>query len=134
MSRENVEVVKAFIEAWNAGDRSFAIAELCDPAIVLESPFSSLLGEPYRGYAGIEQWVRDVDEQFSDWRIDHDDVREIGDQVIVIGTVQARGRASGVDVVFPVAADADFGDDGRITRVRIFRDVQEALDAAGLSG
>ena len=132
MSRENVETFNALVEVWNAGGRSFAMAELFDLDVVLESPFSSVVGEPYRGHAGMEQWIRDVDEQFSDWHIDLDEVRKIGDQVIAIGTVQGRGRTSGVDVEFPCASVAHFGGDGRIARIRIFRDVQEALETVGL--
>jgi ketosteroid isomerase-like protein len=134
MPQEKVEMLEAAIQEWNAGDRRFvAIAELCDPAIELESPFSSVVGEPYRGYEGIRQWTRDVDEQFADWRISHDEVREIGSQVIAIGTVQGRGRSSGVAIQFPFAMIAHFGRDSRITRARIYRDVDEALEAVGLS-
>jgi ketosteroid isomerase-like protein len=131
MSRENVEVVRALAEQWNAGVRSVP-TEFVHPEVELETPFSSVVGEPYRGYAGMEQWMRDIDEQFADWRISHDDVREIGSQVITIGTVQGRGRASGIAVQFPFAMVADFGRDDRITRARIYSDVNEALEAVGL--
>jgi ketosteroid isomerase-like protein len=132
MSKKSVEVINTVIERWNAGNRDFStIEELCDPAIELESPFSSVVGEPYRGYAGMQQWIRDVDEQFADWRISHDDVREVGGQVIAIGTIQGRGRASGVAVGFRFAMVANFGRDDRITRVHIYANVDEALAAVG---
>jgi ketosteroid isomerase-like protein len=132
MSQKNVEVVRALAEQWNAGIRSVP-TELLDPAVEWESPFSSVVGEPYRGYAGIEQWMRDVDEQFAGWRIDVPDVREIGSQVIQIGTVQGRGRASSVPIQLPFAMVMHFGHDDRITRARIYLDVNEALEAVGLS-
>jgi ketosteroid isomerase-like protein len=134
MSKKNAEMVRALIERWNAGNHDFrAIAELFDPAIELESPFSSVVGEPYRGHGGIERWILDVDEQFAEWRIGLDDLREVGEQVIAIGAVQGRGRASGVAVQFTVAMVAQFGRDDRITRVRIYPEVEEALKAVGLS-
>ena len=51
MSQENVEVVRAIFERWNAGDRTVA-QEYLDPAVEAETPFSSVSGTPYRGYAG----------------------------------------------------------------------------------
>ena len=50
MSQENVEMVRALADQWNAGVRSVP-TELFDPAVEVESPFSSVSGEPYRGYA-----------------------------------------------------------------------------------
>ncbi len=133
MSERNVEIMRALFDGWNAGDRPDP-AQYCDPAVELESPFSLLNGEPYRGYAGIEQWMRDVDEQFSQWQVEVDDLRAAGDAVVVIGTTHARGRASEIDVDLPLAFVADFGAAGRIARARIFPDVNAALKAAGLAG
>jgi len=131
MSQANIEVVRALAEHWNAGVRSVP-TEYLDPGVELETPFSSVSGPPYRGYAGIEQWQREIDEQFSEWQSRHDDVREVGNTVIVIGSVHARGRASGIEFDLPYALVADFGGDHRIMRVRIHTDVNAALKAVGL--
>jgi ketosteroid isomerase-like protein len=133
MSQENVQIVRALFEARSAGLDFSSSATYFDPAIELESPLSSVVGEPYRGYAGMEQWIRDVDEQFAEWRMSLDDVREIGNQVIAIGSVNGRGRASGVALQFRSAIVFHFGSDDRITRARIFPDVNEALKAVGLA-
>ncbi len=128
MSQENVDTLRAMVERWNAGVRDAdAIAAYCDPAIVLESPFSSVVGEPYRGHAGIAEWTRDVDEQFSEWRLGIDDTRESANAVLTSGSVHGCGRASGVIVDFSAATIAHFGADGRVTRVRIYLDLSEAL-------
>lgn len=135
MSRKDVEVVRALIELWNSGERDFGrFPEYLDPAIELESPFSSVVGEPYRGYAGIEQWVRDIDEQFAEWQIAADDMRDVGDRVIAISTIKARGRASDVALQIPAAAVFWFSDAHRITLARVYLRVEEALKAAGLEG
>ncbi len=132
VSNENVEIVRALAERWNTGDRTVA-REYLDPAVELESPFSSVVGEPYRGYAGVEQWMHDLDEQFSVWQINLVDVREVGDnRVIAIGSAHARGRASGMEVDAPAALVAHFGRNGRIMRGRIYPDVNEALESVGL--
>jgi len=133
MSQANVQTMYALVEQWNAGERGLdLVAEYCDPTIEFESPFSSVVGESYRGHAGIEQWARDVDEQFAEWRLSLNDVREIGDAVIAIGGVHGRGRASGVVFEFSSASVAYFGTDRRIRRLRIYLDVSEALAAVGL--
>jgi hypothetical protein len=55
VSQNRVDLVREMFGLWNAGDRDFSVLpEYVDPVIELESPFSSVVGEPYRGYAGIE--------------------------------------------------------------------------------
>jgi ketosteroid isomerase-like protein len=57
----------------------------------------------YRGHDGIRQWFRDTDEMFSEieWRVD--DVRDLGDdRVLVLGSIRARGRTSGAEVSSPI--------------------------------
>ena len=135
MSQNHVELVRALVELWNSGERDFAdLPSYLDSAIELESPFSSVVGEPYRGYAGIEQWVRDIDEQFAEWSIVVDELRTAGVRVLALATVHARGRASDVSLQFAAATVYDFGSDDRITRIRIYLDVAEALALVGLDG
>jgi hypothetical protein len=115
MSQPRAELLAALSKRWNEGERSATLEEF-DPAFELESPFASVAGEPYRGYAGLEQWMRDLDEQFAEWRTNLEDVREVGELVIGIGGVHGRGRASGIEFDVPAALVAEFGADERITR------------------
>jgi ketosteroid isomerase-like protein len=133
MTLGKVELARTLVERWNAGRRGLAdIEELCDPGAEMESPLSQLSGEPYRGYAGMERWVEDLEKQFSEWHISVEEAREVGDRVIVISAVRARGRASGVALEFRSAAVLSFAADTRLLRVRIYAEVQEALRAVGL--
>jgi hypothetical protein len=133
VSRNRVELVEALFELWNSGERDFALlSEYLDPAIELESPFSSVVGEPYRGYSGIEQWIRDIDEQFVQWSIRADKTSEVGGQVIAMVTVTARGRGSDIAMRLPQAGVLDFASDRRVTRIRIYSAVTEALKVVGL--
>ena len=127
-------MVRALIEQWNAGDRDVdLLSQSVDPAIELESPLSSLAGEPYRGYSGLERWMRDLDEQFAEWAINVDEVRQVRETVVAIVTINARGRASGAPLEFDAASVLDFGSDHRLIRVHIYPDVEEALNAVGLA-
>ncbi len=132
MPASNVEVARALIELWNEGVRSVP-AEYVDPAVELESPFATISGEPYRGHAGVEQWARELDEQFSQWRVHSEDVRAVDDAVLLLGRVSGRGRASGVELDQPYATVMDFEPDHRISRVRIYWQLDEARKAVGLS-
>ena len=130
MSHENADNARAMLERWTAGDRSAeTIARYCAPTIELRSPFSSVIGEPYRGYTGVERWSRDIDDQFAEWSILVDEVRQEGDRVLILSTVEVRGRVSDLAMSFAAAATFEFGTDHRVTALRIYSDVQEALDA-----
>jgi hypothetical protein len=133
VSRDRVELIEVMFDSWNAGARDLAVLrEYLDPGIELEGPLSSVVGAPYRGYRGIEQWIRDVDEQFSEWSISPDNVREIEDQVIATVTVTARGRRSDVALHFPSAAGVfDFAGNDRVRRICMYPDIREALEAVG---
>jgi ketosteroid isomerase-like protein len=133
VSRENVETVRLLVERWNVGGRVFDdLADIFDPAFELDGPLASVAGEPYQGHTGIEKWTRDIDEQFSEWHIAQEEVREVGNQVISLGAIRALGRASGIVVEFRSGAVVTFGADGRITRIRLYADPDEALKAVGL--
>lgn len=133
MTLSKVELARTLVERWNAGRRGLSdIEELFDPAVEMESPLSQISGGPYRGYAGMERWVEELEKQFSEWHVAVEDVREVDERVIVISAVTARGRASGVALEFPTAAVLSFAADTRLMRVRIYAQVQEALRAVGL--
>jgi hypothetical protein len=50
----------------------------------------------------------------------------------VTAGINARGRASGASLDLRSACVVDFGSDDRVMRVRIYPDVDEALEAVGL--
>ena len=128
----NAAVVRTLSELWNNGVRSVP-TEYFDPAVELDSPIASVAGEPYRGHDGIERWVRDVDEQFSEWRVHHDEVQEVEGTVLAVGRLHGRARASGIELDQPFALVCEFGEEHRITRVRIYWDVDAAREAVGQS-
>ena len=132
MSEDDAEVIRALAELWNSGERRVErLAQYLDPAIRLESPLSSLSGEPYRGYAGVERWARDLDDQFSEWVITVEELSTVDDRVLTSGKINARGRASGLTLEFTAASVSHFTGDHRVARIYIYSDVEEALKAVG---
>jgi ketosteroid isomerase-like protein len=130
MSKENVERVERALAASNSGDAEALIAE-SDPGF--EMHLVGVAGEPvfYTGASGIRQFFRDMAESWETFRFEASDVRDLGDSVLALGTVKARGRASGIDVEAPRAYIVEFVS-GKATSMRGFHNHQKALEATGL--
>jgi ketosteroid isomerase-like protein len=97
-----------------------------------ESRLSPELGERVlAGVQGLEMFVEAVEQDFSEFQYDADELEEIGkDQVLVLGRIVARARATGMPL------SGEFGHiwtvrDGLATRVEAHRDREEARKAAG---
>jgi ketosteroid isomerase-like protein len=60
-----------------------------------------------------------------------DEIRSLGDRLVVFGEIHGRGRASGMDVRVPLAWVLEFRD-GKLRRNRTYADRNEALEAAGI--
>jgi hypothetical protein len=124
------QIMRVLVKRWNEGVRS-AEAELIHPAIEIESPFSSVAGKPYRGYDGVAAWARDIDEQFSQWRIDVEEVTMHDVRALALATVRVRGRGSDMELSQASAAVGEFAEDGRLARLRIFINADEGRAAVG---
>jgi len=127
MSQENVEIVRRLVERWNRGERS--ADDAIHPEIEIVSRFRP---DPYRGRDGLEQWMREIDEQFEEWEIAVDEWRSEGNRVVAIGQLHIRGRIGGIELDPPAAAVVELADN-KVFRLQLFGDRAEALEAAGLS-
>ena len=97
MSQENVEVVREGFAHWNRGDYGFFL-DLAAPDIELFSRFATLTGEPYRGHAGMREWIVEIQHNFERFELWLDEVRDLGDEVLAIGGVHLQARGSGIDM------------------------------------
>jgi ketosteroid isomerase-like protein len=89
-------------------------------------------GRSFRGREGIEEYFGELRETWEEFRLVVDEFRDLGDSVLLLGSLEGRGRGSGVPVVLPISVLGDYRE-GRIWRCRTFSDHGEALRAAGLS-
>jgi ketosteroid isomerase-like protein len=130
MSQENVEVVKAWFDAFNREDWDAAFKDAAPGA---EIDMSRAVG-PWRGVYGLDQ-VRRVMEEFREtWesaRQEPHEFIEAGDLVVVPSTVHLKGR-DGIEVSASATTVWTIRD-GAIERVTMYQDRQEALEAVGLS-
>jgi ketosteroid isomerase-like protein len=97
-----------------------------------ESHLSPELGERVlAGVEGLEMFVEAVEQDFSEFHYEAEEIEEIGDdQVLVFGRIMARARATGMPL------SGEFGHiwtvrDGLGTRVQAYRDRNEARKVAG---
>ena len=130
MSQENVEIVKAWYDAFNREDWD---AMLKDAAPGFEVDLSRAVG-PWRGVFGLDQARRLWEEFAASWesfRVEPHEFIEVGDHVVVPGTGHMVGR-DGIEVVVRVTLVWTIRN-GAIERVTMYQERQDALEDLGLS-
>ena len=131
MWQENVEALRAGEDAMNRGDLE-AVLERVDPEVVFE-PLRAPVSGAYHGLDGIRKFFADTADSFDRFRVEHPDMRDLGDdRVLAIGTMRARVRQGGVETEVASAGVATFRD-GKLVRWKDYGDRAKALEAAGLS-
>lgn len=129
MSQENVEVVERAIAAINARDIDAYLACCTENVELL---INASVGAQYLGADGIRRFLTDIEDTGPDFRIEVQRVQAVGDShAIAFVRSSWSGRVSGIATGVDQANVYDFTD-GKITRVRIFVDRDEALKAVGL--
>lgn len=128
MSHENVETVERAIAAINARDRE-AYLGCCTEDVELLLP---MVGSEYLGPDGVRRYFTDIEDIGPDFRIEVQRVQEVGDNnAIALLRIGATGRASGIVTGAETANVYDFIG-GKMSRIRIFLDRDEALKAVGV--
>ena len=130
MSQENVDRFKEGIERFNRGDLA-GLLRYYHPEIQFEHRLVELQVD-VTGIDAVRDWFVDATQIFDPWTVDCDDIRDLGDRVLALGTVRAVGKESGVEVEMPFTVLATV-QDGLVTHFTDYGDREEALEAAGLS-
>jgi ketosteroid isomerase-like protein len=131
MSQENVELVYQFIDAFNRRDVESFLA-LCDTEVEYFSHVVELEGGgPYRGHDGIRRWWASLLAISPDFRVDIEEVRDLGD--ITLTRWRAHGHGAGSDVPMEQTQWA-VGEwrHGKAVWGRVVLSEAEALEAAGI--
>jgi ketosteroid isomerase-like protein len=130
MSKENVETVGQAIAAINARDIDAYLA-CCTENVELLTPLAPL-GAEYVEADGIRRFFTDIEDVSPDFRIAVQSVQAVGDSnVIAFIRTSSTGRASGIATGTESTNVYDFIE-GKISRIRIFLDPDEALKAVRL--
>ena len=126
----NLALVRRVTAAFNARDIEAFVAEL-DPAAELEPLRALLEGKRYIGVEGAREMFADFDEDWEYLRLEIDDVREAGDDVVLRGRLLSRGRASRVDLEVPIGFVWRVRN-GKLVHGKTFSEPDDAPRAAGL--
>jgi ketosteroid isomerase-like protein len=127
----NVEVVRAWMRALNAGDHEAALA-LCDPAFVMVESSSLPGAATASGHEALKRYFAGWVRNWSEWEWREEELLDFPpDNVLVMALLRLKGLRSGMWVerrwvyLFTVR-------DGRLARQDGFDTKAEALEAAGL--
>ena len=130
MSQENVETVRRLYEAFDLGDVPAALG-FFDPEVVMDASHR-VDGRVGHGREELTAILAEWLDTWEGWREEIEEVRDLGDQVLVLSTQYGRGKESGVEWENRFAMLYEI-ERGKITRWKIYDDPREALEAAGLS-
>ena len=128
-SDANVELVRKGIDAFNKGDFE-AMLQLGN-ADEFEYDWSRSRGPNrgiYRGVEGLREFITDQWSTFEEVRLEAHEFIPRGEHVVVTATTHGRGR-QGVTVTAKSAQLYTF-ENGRLVRITLYQDREEALAAA----
>ena len=130
MSQENVELTRAFFEAWNAGDMN-AVRESYDPHVVVRYAEGWPEGsEPITGREAVMRGWEQQREAFDADTLELIEIIDLGDRVVARSIWRAVG--SGPDLNIEVTSVTTVRK-GKTILVEFFWDHADALAAVGLS-
>jgi ketosteroid isomerase-like protein len=131
VGREQMEIVKRALDAWNRGDVDAMVAEMApegEYAIAELNPNARLL----RGRDEIADYLRDWHDTIHGLHYELDELRDVGDAVVVLGTTSGRvGSDDGPVLTAELGFVLRF-DGTTVVRAEEYLDLRDALAAGGL--
>src|SRR3954447_7021170 len=132
MSQEEVGVTRHLMELLT-GDSPGQALEYVHPQATFETTVRPD-GKVWAGRAGVGQAMAEWAESWTDWRLEVEDYRDVGDGRVVV-LWRESGRARGSDLLMSQHGAAVFTiQDGMVIAVVVNLDAQGTLDDLGLEG
>jgi ketosteroid isomerase-like protein len=128
MSQENVEIVRACLEAAQHGQVESALAYYSEDVVWFNRPPE--VG-PYHGREGVVIAIAGFAEHFDNYWFESEQLIDAGDAVVLLWRQGGKGRSSGAPTAEEGATVFDL-EGGSICRARVYSDRDEALEAVGL--
>jgi ketosteroid isomerase-like protein len=133
MSEENVAFVRQVIDAFNRGDLEWLLERIDDDFEFDWTRSRGPLAAIHRGPEGLAEFLREQWETFESFSMEPREFIDRGRHVVVPNTVRARGR-NGIEVSAESNHVFTLEPDGRVSRVTLYQQREEALAATGESG
>jgi ketosteroid isomerase-like protein len=133
MSHENVELVRRLYRYFNGGATGFAPDLWHEDAEIRPALIGGghLEGAVYRGHDGVSEFVAMQAETWESVTAEPVGIRDLGTYLLVETRLRAVGRASGIELT-DVTWNVWEIRDGKVARLRIFTELEEALETVGL--
>ena len=136
MPETNFEVFERGLDAYNRHDIDDLLEDL-DPDVEWYPVLEVLLGGEgtvYRGHEGIRELFRSIEDALGEIRAELSEVVEdSGDRLVASGRLYARGRHSGAVTEAPLGWIVNFRN-GKVSKIRTYRDLEEAKEVAAQEG
>jgi ketosteroid isomerase-like protein len=132
VSRENVEIAKRNVEAFNRLDVDGFVESATADFEWFPAGATALERVSFLGREGVEKYFEELRDTWEEIRLVAQEFRDLGDRTLFLGRLEGRGRASGAPVESPFGVVFDFRGN-RCSCIRAFPDHDEALQVAGLS-
>jgi ketosteroid isomerase-like protein len=127
--QSEADLIRAFFGAYNARDVA-AVEEMLDPEVEITTLSARKgLATRWESRATTRRYFAQLDESWSDLRIELEECRHVGGCVVAIGLMKGTGKASQVEVTEPFASVCVIRD-SRLARIDTYGDVQAAMEVA----
>jgi ketosteroid isomerase-like protein len=124
-----IDVVRRALEEFDGHDAEALLAWATDDVEMRSAVIGGAEGNVYTGHEGVRRWARERDEAFEEIRFVVDELQEVGELVVALGRIHARGEASGVPLEMPSGWVVSVRD-GRIATMHGYLDHDAAIEAA----
>jgi ketosteroid isomerase-like protein len=133
MPQENIEVVQRGYEQFQATGQF--VEEIVTADFVWD--MSHFLGWPeqqvYDGVEGARSFLEDWAAAWDDWELEVEALHDAGDRIVAVMRQRGRSKLTGTPVEMSLAQVWTLRD-GKETRMDMYSDPAEALQAVGLAG
>jgi ketosteroid isomerase-like protein len=133
VSDVRIELAAQGVDAWNRRDLDWLRRNATADFEFVPAVAATVEGGSVKGPEGLARFFEAMDESWESFRIEVEEFRLIGDQVVGRGRVLAKGRGSGVELDQPLGSLLSFEGD-KIARLQSYLDPEEALAAAQSGG
>jgi ketosteroid isomerase-like protein len=132
-SEENVELVLAANDAYNAGEIDAMLRLYATDVEAIPDRSAFIEVEQLHGRQAFAEWVAEIGKAWDEVRWEIREAQAVGgDQVLVRGDWGGKGHGSGLEIASNFSAIFTVAN-GQITKVEYFADHGRALAAAGLA-
>jgi ketosteroid isomerase-like protein len=121
--------VRKLLDEWNRGDVEALLGRASEDFEWHPLLVESVEGRIFRGHDGFREFLREWTSTWETWDLEAEEIRDLGEQVLVLTRVHAKGRGSGIVLDQSAAHLFEFRD-GLLCRAQTFFDRDEASAVA----